>query len=159
MTFKQISAVIMTFFIALLLSLLPLPPQFEWFKPDWPALVLIYWVMALPHRVGIITAWFLGLIKDSISGVLLGQYAVSYAILAYLVLKASYRIRVFPLWQQAFVIFAILAFYQLVVLWIAGIVGKAPYSALYWSPSVLGMLLWPWLFMILRQIRRKYKIR
>ena len=45
----------------LLLSVSPLPEFMQIGRPLWVALLLTYWVLALPHRVGMTTAWVLGL--------------------------------------------------------------------------------------------------
>ena len=45
---------------ALLLTLLPLPMDWRGLRPDLAALALFYWVLALPHRVGVATAFTVG---------------------------------------------------------------------------------------------------
>ena len=64
-----------TFIIALLLTVIPLPEGLRFLRPDWVGLVLIYWCMALPHRVGVASGWFMGLMVDLLTGTLLGQHA------------------------------------------------------------------------------------
>jgi rod shape-determining protein MreD len=48
---------------------------------------------------------------------------------------------------------------QLLVLWVKGVIGQPPGSWLYWLPSITSMLLWPWVFLILRDLRRHFQVR
>lgn len=145
--------------VAFLLTSLPLPLWIDRFRPDWLALVLIYWCMALPDRVGIGSAWTVGLVLDAAKGTLLGQHALALAVVAFLTLKMHQRVRVFPLWQQALCVLVFLLIEQLLVSWINGIIGYPPHDAWYLVPAVGGMLLWPWVFIVLRDLRRRYQIQ
>lgn len=150
--------IFLSFIVAFMLTAMPLP---EWainWRPAWVAMVLIYWCMALPHRVGIGVGWLLGIFLDVLQGTLLGQNAIGLAILAFLTLKSHQRVRMYPLTQQALVICLFVLAYQLLSLWIRGIMGVPPRSWTYWMPVFTSMVLWPWLFIILRDIRRRYHV-
>src|SRR3990172_8401634 len=132
-----------SFIVALMLTAMPLP---EWainWRPAWVAMVLIYWCMALPHRVGIGVGWLLGIFLDVLQGTLLGQNAIGLAILAFLTLKSHQRVRMYPLVQQALVICLFVVVYQLLSLWVRGIMGIPPRSWTYWMPAFTSMVLWP----------------
>ncbi len=148
-----------TFIAALMLTMLPLPDWAALFRPEWVALVLIYWCLALPDRVGVGIGWSTGLLLDVIKGALLGQHALALALVAYLTLHLHQRIRVFPLWQQSLFVMLMVALNQMLVLWINGVIGQSPNSWLYWLPSLTSMLLWPWVFLILRDLRRQFRVR
>lgn len=145
--------------VALMLTILPLPQWAEHYRPEWAALVLIYWCMALPQRVGVGTGWLVGLLLDVLKGGLLGEHALGLAVVAYVTLNLHQRIRVFPLWQQAITVLVLLALYQLLVLWFDGIAsGHAGRDWTYWMPSVVSTILWPWVFVLLRDVRRRFKV-
>jgi rod shape-determining protein MreD len=152
-------AIFFSFIAALMLTLIPLPDWVAYLRPEWVSLVLIYWCMALPERVGIGSGWIAGLFLDVIHGAVLGQYAMALALVAYFTLNLHQRLRVFPLTQQMLVILMLLLFQQLIVIWIKGFLGESPESLRYWLPSLTSILLWPWLFVILRDLRRKYQVR
>lgn len=139
---------------ALVLSILPWPTWIEPFRPDWVALVLIYWCMALPSRVGVGTAWTTGLILDVLYGSMLGENALAKAFVAFLTVHFHLQLRMFPRWQQAVVVLLLVAVNNLLVLWIKHLAGQAPDTWGYLTPSIVSMLIWPWLFVILRDIRR-----
>ncbi len=148
-----------TFIAALALTMLPLPDWAEGFRPEWVAMVLVYWCLALPDRVGVGIGWSMGLLLDVVRGALLGQNALALAFIAYVVVNLYQRLRIFPLWQQALFVLVLIALDQLLVLWVKGVIGQPPQSWLYWLPSVTSMLLWPWVFLILRDLRRQFQVR
>jgi rod shape-determining protein MreD len=150
--------IVLSFIIALLLTLLPLPDWAGTYRPEWVLMVLIYWCLALPDRVGVGVGWLLGLLLDVIKGALLGQHALALALVAYLTLRLHQRIRVFPLWQQSLFLLLMVALSQMVALWVKGITGESPNNLSYWWPSLTSMLLWPWIFLILRDLRRKFLV-
>ncbi|MEY4767510.1 MAG: rod shape-determining protein MreD, partial [Pseudomonadota bacterium] len=63
------------------LRIAPFPQLIRIFNPDWVLLVLIYWTLALPYRRGVLTAWGIGLLTDVLTGRLLGEYALIYALI------------------------------------------------------------------------------
>lgn len=150
--------IIASFIIAVMLTALPLPDWAVNWRPAWVALVLIYWCMAVPDRVGIAVAWFMGLILDVQQGTILGQNALGLVLIALLTIKSYQRMRVYPLAQQAVLICFYLLFYELLMLLITGYLGTGSRDWTYWMPAITSMLLWPWLFIVLRDLRRKYRI-
>ena len=144
--------------VAFMLTAMPLPEWAVNWRPAWVAMVLIYWCMALPDRVGIGTAWCLGILLDVQQGTLLGQHALGLATIAWLTVRYHQRVRVFPLAQQALVVCGYLLILQFLTLWIRGIMGVPPQHWTFWMPAFTGMFLWPWLFVILRDLRRKYHV-
>jgi len=150
--------IVFTFIIALLLTVIPLPDWARYIRPDWVGLVLIYWCMALPHRVGVTTGWFMGLLVDLLTGTLLGQHALSLTVIAYLTLKFHQRLRLVPVWQQAFTVLVLLILHQLLALWISRIIGRPGTSLYYWLPSIVGMLVWPLVHTTLRSLRRGFRV-
>ncbi|MCG5500864.1 rod shape-determining protein MreD [Ectothiorhodospira lacustris] len=146
----------LTILAAFVLTILPLPDWAIHWRPEWVAMTVIYWNMALPRRVGVGTAWILGLLLDVTKGALLGQHALAMALIAWISIRVHQRIRVYPLWQQAITVGALLALFKLMVLWVYGITGHAPGTWLYWAPVAGSILLWPLIFVLLRRIRRRW---
>jgi rod shape-determining protein MreD len=150
--------IVLSFVIAMMLMAMPLPEWAISWRPSWVAIVLIYWCMALPDRVGIGIGWVLGLLLDVQQGTVLGQNALGLAIIAYITLISFQRMRMFPLTQQAVLVCLYLLLYEIISLWIRGIIGVPPDNWTYWMPAFTSMLLWPWLFIVLRDVRRKYLV-
>ena len=147
-----------TFLVAIILSILPGPEWAEPFRPNWVALTLIYWCMATPQRIGVGTGWAVGLILDVLYGSLLGQQAGAMTLLAFLTHKLHLQLRMFPRWQQAVSIFLLVVANHLLILWIKSLVGQSAAHWSYWTPSIVSMLIWPWLFVILRDVRRRWHV-
>ncbi len=159
MTASNFKIASLTLFVAFMLTIMPLPDWVVEFRPDWVTLVLIYWAMALPTKTGVTIAWLAGLMLDVSHGAILGQHALGLMLVIYIVHIQHQRLRVASLVQQAIVIFFLLLLKQLIVLWVSGIVGHAPDTWLYFMPTITGAMLWPWIYIILRDMRRKFGYR
>jgi len=151
-------AILFSIVLALALTVVPLPDGLRLFRPEWSALVVIYWCMAVPNRFSVGKGWIVGLLLDVLQGSLLGQHALAMAIIAYVTANLHQRLRLFPLWQQGLTVLMLLSLYQLLLLWFDGIIGLQPKVWTYWLPPVIGMLFWPWTFLILRKLRRSYSV-
>jgi rod shape-determining protein MreD len=151
-------AIVTVFLIALGLSVMPLPVWAQDFRPQWVTLALVYWCMALPQRVGVGSAWTLGVLEDVLTGTLLGQHALGLSLIAFLTLKLHLRVRIFPLWQQSLVVLSLLLVERLLALWVIGATGQPTPTLWYWMPTLVGMLLWPWVYIVLRDVRRRFKV-
>ena len=92
--------IVLSFVVSFMLAIMPLPSWASLWRPDWVALVLIYWCIAIPQRIGIATGWLVGLTSDVLNETLLGQQALSLCLIAYISVKLHRRIRLFPLWQN-----------------------------------------------------------
>lgn len=144
--------------LAMILRILPWPHELSLYNPDWVLLCLIYWNMAIPERVGVGTAWFAGLLTDALTGRLLGQHALVYALVAYFCIRLHRRLRLYPLSQQALMVLAFLLFSQVLLFWTQSVKTASTMNAHYWLPSLVGALLWPVLFVTLRRVRRRFNI-
>ena len=109
--------ILLSFMLAIMLTELPMPAVLEWGRPQWAALVLIYWVAALPHRVGPWYAWIVGLLLDILQGSLLGIHALSLALVAIAIKALHQRFRMYPVWQQALLVLVMVGLYQLLLNW------------------------------------------
>ncbi|MEE8057176.1 MAG: rod shape-determining protein MreD [Pseudomonadales bacterium] len=150
--------IVLTLVVALWLSILPLPLWAQWVRPELVAMVLIYWVIALPERVGIGIAWLVGLIQDIVEGAMLGQNALALSVLAYLALILYQRLRMFTPVQQATVIFVLIGMNQLLCHWVQTLGGTISPNLLFLLPALVSALLWPPLSTFLRILRRAHSV-
>lgn len=150
--------IVLSFLLALMLTAIPLPDWAVNWRPAWVTMVLIYWCMALPERVGIGIGWMMGLLLDVQQGTVLGQHALGHAVIAYVTLKSHQRMRVFPLMQQALLICGYLLLLQLFNFLVRGMIGVPPENLTFWAPAVTSMVIWPWLFVIMRDARRRFHV-
>jgi len=149
------TVIYLSLLVALILMILPLPDSVQIYRPNWVALALIYWSMALPKRVGLWFAFFTGIILDTSQGTLLGQHTLGLLVIIFLNMNFYQRIRVLVLAQQAVYVFLLLLIDQVLVAWVEGILGRPTPLLAYFGAPIVGMLIWPWVFVVLRDIRRK----
>ncbi len=150
--------IILSITFALILTILPLPLWAAWFRPEWVVLVLVYWNIALPQRVNIGTSWIIGLLLDALSGTILGEHALALVVITYIAVKLHKRIRTVNIWQQSLTLGLLVMLFQAIIFIVQALVGEIPRSFFYWLPSLTSALFWPWVFIILRDWRRKFKI-
>ena len=150
--------ILISFIAAFILSMLPLPQVLQTVRPEFVLIVLIYWCIALPNRVGVGIGWIAGLVFDVSTDALLGQHALTFALVAYLSIKLHQRIRIFPVWQQALTIFIFMMLQGTITLWINGMLGDAPSISVFMLPAISTALFWPVAYLLMRQVRRYYQI-
>jgi rod shape-determining protein MreD len=148
-----------SFVAGIVFALLPLPESFGPARPYLLALLLAYWLMEAPTHVGLGTAFVAGLFADLVLGTPLGEQALRLVVLAFLIQRFRARLRFFPMWQQALGVGLLLLNDRVVVAALHAIVGlpQAPWTA--WLSPVLGLVLWPWQFVILDRFRQRTRER
>ena len=149
----RLSIIFATLAVALVLTLIPLPPTLDMLRPYWVALVLIYWCLETRGLISLGLAFGLGLVLDLVTGSLLGLHALSLVIIVYLVTRFRARLRFFPPWQQALSVAALLINDRIILLWIISLRGEPMPALTFWLPAIVGTLLWPWLFLLLDRYR------
>ncbi len=148
-----------TLIVALMLTMLPLPEMAGPFRPDWVTMVVLYWAIALSPRFGLAVPFIAGLLLDVAQGALLGQNALGMVLAAAFVIHNHQRLRVYPLLQQAVVVAVLLTAKQGLVLWTSGLADRAPDNPwLYFGAPALALVFWPVVFVLLRDLRRRYQV-
>src|SRR5690606_35202098 len=145
--------------VALLLGLVPLPEFLQPLRPYWLALVLAYWLLEAPDRVGLGAAFVVGVLADLAFGSLLGEQALRLVVLAFILERFRARLRFFPLSQQALAIGVLLFNDRVVGAVLHLLVGLPQLPWLYWAAPVLGMLLWAPLHFVLDALRLRRPAR
>jgi rod shape-determining protein MreD len=145
--------------LAVLLSLVPLPSMLQPLRPFWLALMVIYWALEEPERMPLGLAFTLGLALDALSMNLLGESALRLAVLDFILLRFRSRMRFFPMPQQALAVLALLTNDRVLLIMMRAF--SVPVTL---SPSLLlaplaGTLLWPWLFLLLDEMRQRARPR
>lgn len=151
-------AIALSIIVALILQIMPMPEWADQLRPDWVLLVLAYWTLALPHRVNVGVAFINGLVLDILLGTSLGIHSFAMSITIF-VLAANYqRLRNYSVLQQALVIGILAALYHLVIFWLQHLLTDIYFLFEYLKPVATSMLIWLWLFPLLRKIRRQLRL-
>ena len=158
MTKRSFSLIAVTILLALVLSIIPLPIDAKAYRPDWLLIVLLYWSLALPHRVNVGVAWLSGLILDVLLGSVLGLHAMVMALTVYICATNYQKIRNFSVGQQALIVSLFSALTNLMIFWVERFISNAYFSPSYLWPVVTTMVMWPWAFFVLRKLRRQFRV-
>lgn len=151
--------IVASLFAGLVLTIFPLPQWGETLRPEWTALILAYWCLALPQRVGVGVAWIMGCLQDVLKGSLLGAHGLAFALLAFLTIHLYQRVRILPVWQQGLTILVMLLMIRLILLWVDSLAGRPGVDWEYWLPALTGTLAWPLVFVVLRGLRRRFHVQ
>jgi rod shape-determining protein MreD len=152
----------------LALASVPLPGAVAPFRPDWVAVVLLYWSLMAPRQFSLMTAFWMGLALDTLTGALLGQNALALLVIVYLAEKFHLRLRVFPVSQLAFTVLILLGLYEFILFWIDGIprpdhlgrmVGRSVPLIERWLPPLTGTLVWVAMYMLFDRREREAPAR
>jgi rod shape-determining protein MreD len=143
--------------LAMILRIAAESPILAAINPDWVLMFILYWNMAAPSRIGISFAWITGLFMDVLTGRLLGQHALAYAVVAYLCIRLHRQLRNHTLLQQSLIILLLLLIDQMLIFWTQNS-RVDTINLLYWAAPFTGALLWPMVFIALRHIRRSFNV-
>ncbi|MAI38836.1 MAG: rod shape-determining protein MreD [Alteromonas sp.] len=144
--------------IALVLQIVPLPIQADVYRPDWVLVVLAYWSMALPNRVNVGVAFITGVAMDILVGTTLGIHSLGLSVSIYILAANYQRLRNYSVWQQAIIIGLLSSLYHLLTFWVQHLLTDIYFQVDYLWPVAASMVLWPWVFWLLRKTRRQFSI-
>ena len=143
----------------LALASVPLPNSVAALRPDWVAVVLLYWSLMAPRQFSLMTAFWMGIALDTLTGALLGQNALALLVVVYLAEKFHLRLRVFPASQLALTVLILLGLYEFILFWIDGMAGRSVPLMERWLPPLTGTLVWVAMFMLLDRREREAPAR
>ena len=135
--------IVFTLIAALLVNLLPWSGWLLAVKPDFVALVVLYWCIQQPRKVGFAAAWLLGLMMDVADGSLLGQHALAYSVLAFAGIVLHRRVLMFTMKNQILHVIPLLLANDLIVLVIRRLAGAEFPGFSYFVGSFVAGALWP----------------
>ena len=148
----------LTLTAAVVLTVWPLPELVRSIWPYWTAMVMVYWVLEGNRFRTLGQAFVLGIVLDVLTGSLLGQHALSLVIISFLLARFRNQLRFFPPWQQAVAVMALLLNDRLIHLAVIWVVDEPWPPALWWTTPLVGMMLWPWLFLGMDALRRRRRL-
>lgn len=154
--------ILLTVLAALLLAIVHLPeswPQWlGWLRPAWVAMVIFFWVMELPHRMGLVTAWLLGLVLDVLYADPLGLNGVILASITYLGWRFYERFRMYSVLQQGGLVFLMVFAGELLRVFVQDLVFDRGVSFAVVFPALTSLLLWPFLYLLLSRLKQQVRV-
>ncbi|MFP5392858.1 MAG: rod shape-determining protein MreD [Gammaproteobacteria bacterium] len=124
--------------------MLNLLPWGQWIgAPDFVALVLVFWGIHQPRKVGIGVAFGMGLLMDVHEASLLGENALAYTLLSYLAIMIHRRVLWFPVMTQALHVFPLLLLTQAIQVLVRLFASGRFTGWLVFIESAIAVALWP----------------
>ena len=148
-----------SFLVALILQTIPWPGSLDLFRPSWLLLVTCYWVLALPHRVNVGSALILGLLWDLLIGSTLGIRGMMMAIVMYIIAMNFLVIRNMALLQQAMIIAALTVLFEVLIFFGEYLIQDVVFNPLSLWSALINCILWPWMCLLMRRVRRHWHVR
>ena len=154
--------IVMTLGIAIVLAIVHLPetwPQWlSWLRPEWVSLVVFFWVMELPHRLGLISAWVIGLIVDVLYADPLGLNGVLLATITYVAWRFYERLRMYSVIQQCGVVFVLILGSEAVRMFVRDLAWDRGWNWAVVLPALMSTVLWPFVYLILQRFRLQFRV-
>jgi rod shape-determining protein MreD len=144
--------------VALVLQLVLLPESLAGFRPLWLPLVLSYWALTDARLPTLLASFAFGIGVDVLLNAVLGQHALAFVLLTYLVIKLRGLFAVFPLWQSTVGLVPLWLIYAFLMFWIDGVAHHRSDPWLRWTPVVSTTLFWPVIYGLLDSyVRRRQR--
>ena len=143
-----------TLVAALIINFLPWSGPLLAMKPDLVALIVLYWCIQQPHKLGFAAAWLMGLMMDIADGSLLGQHALAYSVLAFAGIVLHRRVLRFTLRNQILHVIPILLLSDLIMLVVRTLAGADFPGFNYFTGSLIAGALWPVMCFLLKLPQR-----
>tara|TARA_B100001769_G_scaffold72294_1_gene54139 strand:+ start:1652 stop:2155 length:504 start_codon:yes stop_codon:yes gene_type:complete len=159
--FKNQLWIYFSLFLAVIMDNYLFPESTLNWKPLLTLLVLIYWNMALPDKVGIFEALFFGIIMDILNGSILGLHGLLFVLITYICQRFFYQFRVSPIWQQSVILFFLFFIFKMAFSFdyfnvrLGLNVSDGFYLTNTFLFALVSSLFWIPTFFLLRQLRRR----
>lgn len=152
---KAVLAITFTLALALLLDTVSFYPWYNWVRPDFTLMVMVYWIIAMPERMGVFVAAVIGLFQDGLTASFIGEHVIAYSVIGSISVLAYQRLRVYDVWQQAGFLFLLIGLSNLIQYWISMLTSSSNNGWWFLLSAFISALLWPWLMIMLRAFRRQ----
>lgn len=146
------------FFLNAILTVWPIDEVYQWYRPQWIFMFVIFCQILQPSYFNPLVAWVLGLLIDSLLGTPLGEYALVCAVISYLasLLRNTFFYR--PIWLQMEKILLLICLGQILILWFHAFAGQNPQTMWYWMGSLSSCLIWPFFVLLFQMISHLFKV-
>ncbi|MEO0442701.1 MAG: rod shape-determining protein MreD [Pseudomonadota bacterium] len=148
----------MSFVCAFVLMVVPISYQWRWCRPEFVALLIIYWTLYAPQNFGLVAAWGVGLCQDLLELVPLGFNGLGILVIAYIVYMVHQRIRNYMIWHQSLWVFVLVGVYLLFSNWLGSFVGRTVDRPVFLLSAVLSALCWPFLVVLMSRLAVRFRL-
>ncbi|RLA09722.1 MAG: rod shape-determining protein MreD [Gammaproteobacteria bacterium] len=146
--------ILTTLLAALIIDSMVLPQFLGSFRPDVLAVIVIYWSLMAPQRVGVGVAWVAGLLVDVSSSGLIGLHAMVLSMQAYITLMLYQQIRMLPRFQQTLFVLILMVLGKLLAMAVLGMTGRLP-TIEFWFSLPASVVFWPLIYALVQRWRKR----
>ncbi len=146
-------AIVVSIIIASVLVVYPLPYGVAAWRPLFLLLVTLFWVLCQPAWCGIWFAFFLGFASDLILDAMLGQYALSFVVIAFFARYFTRNQRVLTFVNLWIVVGIALFLHLLIQLFLQEMAGIQFSIIKHWQPLWSSIIVWPVIYFLLKPWR------
>lgn len=154
--------ILLTVAAALVLAIVHVPESWPgwlgWLRPAWVAMVIFYWVMELPHRIGLIMAWLIGALVDVLQAEPLGLNGLILAGITYVAWRFYERLRMYSIVQQCGVVFLLVLAAEFLRGLVLYLVDDRSLSWGLFGPAFVSLWVWPFLALLLTRLRVRFRV-
>jgi rod shape-determining protein MreD len=153
-----IPVVISTLLIALILMVVPLPRWLFYFWPDWVGLVLAYWALMFPQQTTPFRVLLVALCAEVLFVKNFGVLGIGLVPAIFFIASISQQMKAMSIWTQVVIVAVAMALSKLIAGWVSGLVGDFEITLEYWYSIIGDVLIWPFLYIALNELRRVTRI-
>jgi rod shape-determining protein MreD len=154
--------ILLTVAAAMVLAIVHLPETWPswigWLRPAWVAMVIFYWVMELPHRIGLIVAWVIGALVDVLQAEPIGLNGVILAGITYVAWRFYERLRMYSVAQQCGVVFLLVLGAECLRSLVLYLVVDRTLSWGVFGPALMSLWVWPFMALLLTRLRLRFRV-
>lgn len=150
--------IVVSFLGAFVLTVMPINYSWRWCRPEFVALLVIYWTLYSPQYFGLRGVWLMGICLDLLEFAPLGFNAIGLLLVSYIVHQVNQRLKNYVLWHQAIWVFILIGIFQLFTNWLGGLFGKSAESPIFLVSAAMGGVLWPLLVIFMERIRLRLRL-
>ncbi len=143
-----------SFLLAFVVTILPMPEVLRWWQPAWVLCVLIYWTLVSPDSISLPLAWCLGVLLDVFLGTLLGLHALIFSLSIFLLKRSRHGWHRQPTWLRSLAVVGVLMGSYLFQYVLTLFIGGSHQGVSYTLSFVLTAFCWPLVYLLLNLHKR-----
>lgn len=145
-------------YLCSVLSILPLNEAYQWARPQWLLMFVIFCQATYPKAFNPIFAWLIGLLLDGLLGTRLGEHALIFAVISYVTAFIGHRFPQQTMIVQMIKVLLLVCMGQILNLWFHAFEGYNPHTLFYWLGTISSCVLWPMFVILLRFLSQLMKV-
>ncbi len=157
---RQGVVILLTLVVAMVLSVAHWPADWpdwlHWLRPAWILLLVFFWTMMKPSRLGLFSVWLFGFGVDVLHSDPLGLNGAVFALAAFLASHSHRRLLIYTIVQQSVVVLGVVLICEAVRQIVRTVAEGHPFSAMFWTPALASALIWLLAWPIHESVRKRF---